>query len=137
MSVRCYVAASSRELDRARRVMDALRLHGAEVVSTWVEAIEAVGAANEGLSPAARKHAAETCLQEVASADVLLLLVPDGPSGIGCGVELGYAMAWRGKRIIAAGRTERTIFAALCDEEHASDLEGIAAVVRLAREGVE
>lgn len=133
-ALRVYVAGSSAELDRARRVMDALRLEGVEVVSTWLASIEAAGAANEGLAADARQHAAETCLQEVASADVLLLLVPEGPSGIGCGVELGYAMAWRGKTIVAAGRTERTIFAALCDEEHVSDAGAIAAVLRMAGE---
>lgn len=121
-------------MPRARAAMTALRMHGVEVVSTWVEGIEAAGAANEGLGADARRRAAETCLQEVASADVFLLLVPSGPSGIGCGVELGYAMAWRGKHIVAAGRTERTVFGALCDEEHATDADAIAAVVRMAGE---
>ena len=124
----CYVAASSAEMDRARAAMDALRSTGVRVTSTWIEAIEAAGEPNEGLSADTRKVAAETCLQQVAAADVLLLLVPPGPSGIGCGVELGCALAL-GKRIIASGRTERTIFGALCDAEYASDVEAIAAIV--------
>lgn len=142
-----YIAAASLEIDRARKVVAALEAAGRtlpiEVVSTWIDAIEAAGTANEGLSPAARREAARTCLEEVREADVFVLLVPHNPSGIGCGVELGYAMArrdeWplRSPRIIAAGRTERTVFAALADEEHASDAEAIAAVVRLAGEDAE
>lgn len=125
----CYVAASSTEMDRARAAMRALEAAGVRVTSTWPDAIEAAGTANEGLDNAARLLAAETCLQQVAAADVLLLLVPPGPSGIGCGVELGYAMAWRNKRIIASGRTKRTIFGALCDAEYETDAEAIAAIV--------
>lgn len=138
MTISAYVAASSAEIDRARHVMQALRMHGVRVVSTWIDAIEAAGTANEGLSPAARREAARTCIEEVRKADLFVLLVPHNPSGIGCGVELGYAMALRGGNtlrapvLIASGRTERTIFTSLCDEEHASDAEAIAAVVRLA-----
>lgn len=138
VTLSAYVAASSAEIERARHVMQALRMHGVRVVSTWIGAIEAAGTANEGLSPAARREAARTCLEEVREADVFLLLVPSGPSGIGCGVELGYAMALRDENplrapiLIASGRTERTIFAALCDEEYASDAEAIAEVARLA-----
>lgn len=138
-----YVAAASLEIDRARKVVAALeaaaRTLPIAVVSTWIDAIEAAGTANEGLSPAARREAARTCLEEVREADVFVLLVPHNPSGIGCGVELGYMLArrdeWplRSPRIIAAGRTERTIFAALADEEYATDEDAIAAVVRMAR----
>ncbi len=139
-----YVAGSSAEIERARSAVALLETASEtlpiEVVSTWIDAIEAAGTANEGLSPAARREAARTCLEEVREADVFLLLVPSGPSGIGSGVELGYAMALRDENplrariLIASGRTERTIFAALCDEEHASDSEAIAAVVRMAGE---
>lgn len=143
MILSCYVAASSAETDRARHVMQALRMHGVRVVSTWIDAIAEDGCANEGLPEATRRERSRVCIEEVREADVFLLLVPHNPSGIGCGVELGYAMALRGGNtlrapvLIASGRTERTIFAALCDEEHASDAEAIAAVVRLAREAAE
>lgn len=139
-----YVAAASLEIDRARKVVAALesaaRTLPIEVVSTWIDAIDTAGTANEGLSPIARKEAARTCLRELSEADILLLLVPHNDSGIGCGVELGYVLAlrdeWplRSPRIIAAGRTDRTIFAALADEEHGSDEDAIAAVVRMAGE---
>lgn len=144
---RVYVAASSTEIERARAAVALLETASEtlpiEVVSTWIDAIEAAGTANEGLSPAARREAARTCIEEVRKADLFVLLVPHNPSGIGCGVELGYAMALRGGNtlrapvLIASGRTERTIFASLCDEEHASDVEAIAAVVRLAGEAAE
>lgn len=144
MRLAVYVAGSSAELDRARRVMAALRMGGVEVVSTWLESIEADGGlTNEGLPGSIRRDRSQACLREVSDADVLLLLVPHGPSGIGCGVELGYAIAlrdespFRSPRLIAAGRTERTVFASLCDEEHPSDGEGIRAVLRLAREAAE
>lgn len=138
VTLSAYVAASSAEIERARAVMTALQMHGVRVVSTWIGAIEAAGTANEGLCQAARRIAARTCIEEVRKADVFVLLVPHNPSGIGCGVELGYAMALRDENplrapfLIASGRTERTIFAALCDEEHTSDAEAIAAVARLA-----
>ena len=139
-----YVAGASLEIGRARKVVAALeaaaRTLPIEVVSTWIDAIEAAGTANEGLTPAARREAARTCLEEVREADVFVLLVPHNPSGIGCGVELGYAMALRDENplrapvLIASGRTERTIFAALADEEHASDEAAVKAVVRMAGE---
>jgi nucleoside 2-deoxyribosyltransferase len=132
MSVAVYVAGSSAELDRARHVMAALRLHGITVTSTWLEAIEAAGTANEGLTRGQRIGAATTCEREVESSDVLLLLVPSEPSGIGCGWEAGYARAL-GLHLVAAGRTERTVFAATV-EEHRSDLDAIAAVLRMAGE---
>lgn len=141
MTLSAYVAASSAEIDRARHVMQALRMHGVRVVSTWIDAIAEDGRANEGLPEATRRERARQCLEEVASVDVFLILVPSEPSGIGSGVELGSALTlndWHNEpRLIASGRTERTIFAALCDEEYASDAEAIAAVVRMAGEAAE
>jgi len=113
--------------------MAALRMAGAVVTSTWVEAIEADGGrTNEGLSRSERLGKAWTCEREIESSGVLLLLVPPAPSGIGCGYEMGYARAL-GLPVIAAGDTERTVFAATV-EEHRSDLDAIAAVLRMAGE---
>lgn len=142
-----YVAGGSAEIERARAAVALLETASEtlpiEVVSTWIGAIEAAGTANEGLSQAARRIAARTCLEEVREADVFVLLVPHSPSGIGCGVEVGYAMALRDEnplhapRLIASGCTERTIFAALCDEEYIYDWQAVEAVLRLAGEAAE
>lgn len=136
--LRVYVAASSREMDRARAAMTALRMHGVEVTVDWVAAIEAAGAANEGLSDEDRQRYAREDLDGVCVADVVWLLMPTTPTA-GAYVELGYALARREVQddsdctrtpiVISGPGQERCIFAALADRCVATDADALAAVL--------
>lgn len=139
MTLRVYIAASSREMDRARAAMFALRAWGCEITEDWVAAIEAAGAANEGLSDEDRRRYAGADLRGVADADVFWLLAPETPSA-GCWVEMGYALShttWGQSpaRIIVSGPGRaRCIFAALADVEVDTDAAGLEAVLAMAKE---
>ena len=91
--LRVYVAGASATLDRARSFMSAVRLAGFVVTSRWVEKIDEVGAANEGVPPAVANQAALDNLHDIARAHVLALLAPPKGRGYGTGVEFGFALA--------------------------------------------
>lgn len=142
MSVRCYVAASSRELDRARAAMTALRLHGVTIALDWTQGWRPTAAMTfeERVAAAREDHRA------IRHADIVLVLAPSVRSDAltEMGLALGMALACPSMmRVVVAGPVEaRGIFAALgaaegVVEEHDTDAEGIAAVLRWAREGVE
>jgi hypothetical protein len=129
-----YVAASSREMPRARWAMDALRAAGVRITCDWVAAIEAAGAANEGLTDEQRRRYASEDLYGLRLADVVWLLAPETPSA-GAWVELGYAMAWRHLRIVVSGPSRvRCVFAALADLETDRDEDALAEIVAMAGE---
>lgn len=89
-----YIAAPYPVRDEAIRVMRMLELQGVEVTSRWLKAPD------ELTDEHARKD-----LEDVARADVLLALNPDGWEERGTGgrhVELGYALAL-GKAIVLVG----------------------------------
>ena len=141
-----YVAASSKEMPRAKRVMELLRKSGLIVTSTWCEEIDKVGQANPlDASEDDRVRWSETDLNEVEAADCLLHLYPLVGSGFGSGVELGTMLTLRKhsepsspKFVISVGENRRSsIFTALADVQCDTDDEGIAAVVRLATLGVD
>lgn len=127
-ALRVYVAGASKEPERVRAAMDAARCAGFVVTLDWLAAIEAAGAANEGLDDGQRRHYAAEDLAAVESADVLWLLAP-GNASTGAWVELGYAIALRDQvgatsrpRIAVSGAARtRCIFAALADYESDHD----------------
>jgi nucleoside 2-deoxyribosyltransferase len=107
-----YVAASSKQMDRASQAMAQLRAAGHEVVHDWPAIIEARGVANPlDATQDERWDWAIDDLQGVKRADVLWLLVPN-EEGAGAFVELGYALAL-GKPVIASGVYLRSIFTAM------------------------
>jgi hypothetical protein len=143
MSLRCYVAASSAEIPRARAMEQALREAGIEVVSRWIESVEAVGEANPRLATRVqRAEWAWLCLSAIESADVTWLLAPEpGGHSDGAFCELGYTHAksiedasghdyprW----LICSGDTKRSIFCALADHEFDTDAEALAWLVERA-----
>ncbi len=107
-----YVAASSKELGRAKTVMSMLRNAGHTVTHDWPAIIEARGMANPvDATEDERWDWAIDDLAGVAKADVLWLLVP-AENGAGAFVELGYALA-RKKPVICSGPFLRSIFTAM------------------------
>lgn len=126
-----YIAASSRDIARAKRWRSALLEAGLTVVSTWIESIEAEGEANpRTASREQRSRWAGKCYAEVRSAHVLWLLTPppDAPS-CGAWCELGAAETGYAIVICSGAGTDQSIFCAL-GEEYASDFHAFAAIVR-------
>jgi nucleoside 2-deoxyribosyltransferase len=92
---RIYVAASSRELDRAERVMNELRKWGFEISHDWIPGVRDAMAA--GIEEAKADDtfafaAAFADLRGVADADVLVFLAPTATSKMAW-AEFGYALA--------------------------------------------
>lgn len=133
MPLRVYVAGASKEPERVRWAMDAVRALGCEITLDWLAVIEAEGAANEGLTDAVRRRAARADLDAVGDADVLWLLAPSNAS-TGAWVELGAALSGRawaahpGGVIVSGPARHRCIFAALADEEHDTDEAALASL---------
>lgn len=95
--MKVYIAAPYPVRDRAATMMRVLELRGVEVTSRWLKAPDTM----------CDEHARKD-LEDVAAADVLLALNPEGWEDKGTGgrhVELGYAIAL-GKPILLVG--ERT-----------------------------
>ncbi len=106
---RVYVAASSKELGRAKAAMALLREYGHEVTHDWVAEVEEVGSANpEHATVADKCRWAKADLDGVRAADLIWLLMPD-QGGLGAYWEAGYAQAL-GKGLIVSGKHRRSIF---------------------------
>jgi hypothetical protein len=126
--MRVYVAASSDDIDRARRWIAALRAAGVEVTADWPETIASVGAANpRAATRGERKRWAEGDLGDVKRAHLFWLLVPAAGAGRGAYAELGYARAL-GLSLMASGDTHQSIFCAM-GVEHPTDEAAFAEIV--------
>ena len=125
--MKVYVAASSSDLERAKKWMRALREIGVRVTSDWVEIIEDVGLANpRDAGPKARKKWSTHDLSGVDECDVLWFLVPDKANGRGAYFEAGFATAL-GKHVIYSGDTPQSIFCAQ-GKEYPYDEEAFASI---------
>lgn len=112
--MRIYVAAASKEIERAERMIERLRAAGHTITVDWPAAIRAMaGVANEGLTQEQRKEAADADYRGVATAERIVILVPVQPIVTqGAWWEGGIADALR-IPIISSGRFEdrqRNIF---------------------------
>lgn len=128
--MRIYVAAASKEIDRARAFMDRLRALGHEITSDWPEVIAKVGDANPtDATRAQRRGWAQADLDQVAGSDLLVVLLPTPHiTTEGMWVELGYGLghneavgygfghneAYADPSVLLVGE-HRSIFAALGD----------------------
>lgn len=112
-----YVAASSRDLARAKRWTRALLDCNIGVSSTWIESVESVGEANpRNASSASRRRMAERCITGIAESDILWLLVPSAPL-VSAGAWCEFGFAWMTNRVvIASGDTKLSVFSALALE---------------------
>src|SRR5262249_35276293 len=83
MKVKAYVAGAAVEMDRAKRVMDALRAAGHTITHDWSVQIEEERALNPGRredelpDDLAAKHA-RVDLAGVKAADIFVLVAPNG-----------------------------------------------------------
>ena len=101
--MRIYVASSSRECDRAERVMNELRAAGHQISWDWIPGVRAAFAAGIDEAKADDTHAFEAALADmngVVTADVLVFLAPTDTSKMAW-AELGCAMG-RGITVIVA-----------------------------------
>lgn len=111
--MKVYVAGSSRELPRAKRVIAALRERGITVTHDWPAQIEAVGEANPvDASDEQRFTWAWDCLEALQDAECSLFLLPETET-TGMWVELGYALSMP-KTVFMAGE-HASIFTATVD----------------------
>lgn len=126
MKLRVYVAASSRELERAKWAMAQIRAMGHEISHDWVRCVEEEGEANPSAATLDQcEKWAWDDLEGVENADVIWLLMPDA-GGFGAGVELGYAIGMdREIRIVASGPTRCSIFTALADACYPNDEDAL------------
>ena len=126
-----YLAASSADIDRAKRWHQKLVAAGVEVVSTWISVVAQVDDANpRDASRRQRLDWSADDLAQVASASVLWFLVPplDKPTR-GAWIEFGYAVAATHvepdprmrTRLVCSGDTKQSIFCALGEEFEADD----------------
>jgi len=113
-ALKVYLAGSTQDIERAKRWRDALVSAGVEVVSTWIEVVEKVGSGNpQDATKVQRADWSTTDLAEVASADVLWLLVPPADKAArGAWLEFGYAVERR-ITLISSGDTRQSIFTAM------------------------
>jgi len=100
-----YVAAPFVEREAAREVASALRKAGIEVTSRWIESHLEEGT----LSFDAARGEAEADLDDIESADALVLVDRLYGCSTGRNFEFGYAVA-RGKTVVRIGDKPRHIF---------------------------
>ena len=106
-----YVAGASAErAKRAKPVMAALSRAGYVITHDWTEAVDMHGANNEHgqLTPADLEECAIADFYGVKTADIVVLLSPEGPS-TGAWAELGMALAFR-CQVLIAGKCDHCIF---------------------------
>ena len=136
MTLRVYVAGSSKERERVRAAMDAVRaIEGCELAHDWLAHVEetiAAGKTDADLSDRER-DAAEADLRAVRSSDLLWFLVPESHSD-GAHVELGYAIGLgTAMGIVASGEARGSIFVELVDSRFKHDRNARTHIEILAR----
>lgn len=119
--MRIYVAGSSRQLERVKAAMAALRSLGHTITHDWVALVEEYGEANpvDAATSTMRRWAADD-LAGVYNADMVWLLMPE-TEGFGAAVEMGYAIA-HGVPVIVSGAHARSVFTSLASCYDRDDL---------------
>jgi len=92
MPFRFYLAGASKEIERCKRMRDALIAIGGQCTEDWMTAFENEPKSDSQLSHAERGYYARGDLRGVLQAELFLFLVPEGAS-LGAWVELGAALA--------------------------------------------
>jgi nucleoside 2-deoxyribosyltransferase len=125
-----YVAGASAEVDRAERVIAALRAAGINITHDWTPDVRAVEAAG-GPTTLEDQERLDRALVDVAAvrrADFVVMLAPEPPhASTGAGFESGVAYE-RGLPLVVAGSVaarRRFLFGALV-VEYESDVEVVA-----------
>lgn len=130
--LRVYVAGASAERhERVRPVMARLRAAGIEITHDWTEAMHEAWSVEDGdamVPESMRDWYARQDRDGVMSADVVVLLAPDGPS-TGAWVELGLAIGREVPIVVSGRNARRTIFTSLANRLFDTDEEAIRYVV--------
>ena len=139
MSVRVYVAGASAELERCERVIAALRAGGCTITADWTPEMRgdhARGISDAQLDDHEARRRAETDLDAVEDADVVLLLAPETATR-GAWFETGYALGWargRGETAVrslyvSGSAARQSIFTRCADALFLSDDDAVSAIV--------
>ncbi len=122
--MKIYLAGSSDpgQIVRVKHWSAHLAAAGWQVISTWIENIERVGAGSpRHASSRERRGWSATCLTEVRQCDAFWVLVPPPEvATAGAWVELGTAYE-SARTIVCSGDTRRSIFPALGHEEESDE----------------
>lgn len=112
--LKLYIAGASREAERVRRWTEIANQSSAiKIVSTWVDGAEKWSGQDDTYSSQLSARIAIQDLAELASADVVWLMVPDNLPSFGAVFEVGFAHGI-GKPFVASGAmAESSIFTAL------------------------
>jgi hypothetical protein len=127
-----YVAASSAEIERAKRWRDRLRQAGVDAMASWIDSIEQAGAANpDSWPPVQRRRVALECLSEAATALTVWFLVPPKAypdlATRGAWAEIGFAYGGA-RQLVFSGDTRQSVFCAL-GAEYSTDEEAFARIL--------
>ncbi len=125
-----YVAGSSSELERAERVIGALRDGGVEITHDWTRGVRDArerGIVDDAsLSPGEAYAAAREDHDAVRRSDAFLLLAPTTPTR-GAWVELGLALASvPGAVVVSGAASGDSIFTRLADRIFHTDDAAVA-----------
>jgi hypothetical protein len=134
--IKVYVAGSSKEIERAERVIAALRARGVEVSHDWTATIRRLGGSYTPDDAALLPELRADIEDGVFGAAFVLVLAPSTPS-IGMWVELGAAWAVSLPIVTAGSLAMHPWLRALAPQpylQHETDDAAIACVVQLARE---
>ncbi len=133
--MKIYVAASSREMDRASVAFELVKAcPDLELAHDWIAQIKAVGAANPPAANYLRRQWALKDLEAVKAAPIFWFLLPTTET-VGAWCELTAAavfdMSQRGpKRLIVTSGNDsmRSIFSALAHRHYQTDSEAFSAL---------
>ncbi len=131
MTVRVYIAASSREVERVRAAQAAVAARGWELTLDWLTpmlALIADGKTDATLSEEEAADHATRDLRAIDDADAVWYLIPREPTK-GAYVEFGYALG-TGTLIVASGAPRTSIFEAMADA-HVRDEDACDAIATL------
>lgn len=138
-AIRIYVAASSKEIDRAKAMMQLLRDAGMEITHDWTEDIrkarEAGYAADSDLPFAARKEHVIRDLAAVDRAHALVYLVPEFPSD-GAASERQRAYDRKGRIIASDPLHKRRLFDVLVTTVVETDAEVLTVLLAWQQNGI-
>lgn len=132
---RVYVAGSSHELGRVKGAIRAVRrIVGPDAITAdWTTTFAtATPGADQHVSDREALASAIADLHGVSEAHLVWFLAP--LQSRGAWVELGYAIARRVTLVVSGPLCRASIFTRLADELHETDMGGLYAVARLARQ---
>lgn len=133
--MKVYVAAASKEIERASAFMQSVRELGHEITFDWIPKFQKQRVHESRLPVALRRAAAQEDLRGVRSADLLVVLTPhDSTPSRGAWVELGYALGLRAAtdrapQVWCVGLSAMvTVFTELADARYFSDSAALTAL---------